>query len=183
MSEPGRSSVPEARLEQTGDGLVVESEGWFVLNARDVRWWRSAAKGQGTEYEGTYELPELGFHLHVLMPGQHGVYHGERGQEDFLVVAGEGVLVIEGQERRVTAWDFVHCPPWTEHVFVGTGDGPCVIVATGSRAHGSDVRYPVDELAARYGASVPAETASPDEAHANFDRGEWSSYREGWLPS
>jgi uncharacterized cupin superfamily protein len=176
------SSVPEAQLKQTDDGLVVESEGWFVLNARDVRWWRHEAKGQGTEYEGTHELPELGFQLYVLMPGQHGVYHGERGQEDFLVVSGECVLVIEGQERRLKPWDLVHCPPWTQHVFVGMGDGPCVVVAAGSRGHGSDVRYPVNEVAARYGASVPAEVSSPDEAHAPFGPGEWSSYREGWLP-
>ena len=177
------SSVPEAQLKQTDAGLVVESEGWFVLNARDVRWWRSEAKGQGTEYEGAHELPELGFQLHVLMPGQHGVYHGERGQEDFLVISGECVLVIEGQERRVKPWDFVHCPPWTQHVFVGVGDGPCVIVTTGSRVHGFGVRYPVNEVAAKYGASVPAETSSPDEAHSHFDRGEYSACREGWLPS
>jgi len=177
------SSVPEAQLKKTDAGLVVESEGWFVLNARDARWWRSKEKGQGTEYEGAHELPELGFQLHVLMHGQHGVYHGERGQEDFLVVSGECVLVIEGEERHLKAWDFVHCPPWTQHVFVGAGDGPCVIVATGSRVGGFGVLYPVNEVAAKYGASVPEETSKPDEAHAHFEHGEWSAYREGWLPS
>ncbi len=81
------------------------------------------------------------------------------------------------------AWDFVHCPPWTQHVFVGAGAEPCVIVTTGSRVHGFDVLYPVNEVAAKYGASVPAETSNPDEAHAHFGQGEWSVYREGWLPS
>ena len=175
-------SVPEAKLRSTGAGLVVESDGWFVLNARDMRWWRSAVKGQGTEYEGAHELPQLGFHIHVLMPGQHGVYHAEAGQEDFLVVAGEGVLVIEAQERRLEAWDFVHGPPWTEHAFVGAGDGPFVMVTAGSRAPGFGVRYPVNEVAAKHGASVPVETSSPDEAHFHFGPGEWSPYREGWLP-
>jgi uncharacterized cupin superfamily protein len=177
------SSVPEAELTETGLGLVVESEGWFVLNARDMRWWRSEAKGQGTEYEGKNELPQLGFHIHVLMPGQHGVYHGEVGQEDFLVVSGECVLVIEGEERHLKAWDFVHCPPWTQHVFAGAGDRPCVIVTAGSRTEGFDVLYPVNETAAKYDASVLEETSRWQVAHARFGQGELSAYREGWLPS
>ena len=177
-----RAPVPEAKLNDTGVGLVVDGEGWFVLNARDMRWWRSEAKGQGTEFEETYELPQLGVRIHVLMPGQHGVYHGEAGQEDFLVVSGECVLVIEGEERRLKAWDFVHCPPWTQHGFAGAGDGPCVIVAAGSRMAGFDVIYPVDEVAARYDASVLEETSDWLEAHARFGQGELTAYREGWLP-
>ena len=51
------------------------------------------------------------------------------------------------------------------------------------RSGGSDVLYPVNEVAAKYGASVPEETSKPDEAHAHFGQGEWSAYREGWLPS
>ena len=89
------------------------------------------------------------------------MYHGESGQEDFLVVSGECVLVIEGEERRLRAWDFVHCPPWTQHVFVGAGDGPCVIVMTGSRAGGFEVLYPVNEVAAKHDASVLEETSKP----------------------
>jgi uncharacterized cupin superfamily protein len=176
-------SVREAQLKKTDAGVVVESEGWFVLNARDVLWWRHEERGQGTDFEGKQEFPQLGFQLRVLMPGQHGVYHGESDQEDFLVVSGECVLVIEGEERRLKAWDFVHCPPWTQHDFVGAGDGPCVIVMTGSRAGGFEVIYPVNEVAAKFGASVPEETSKPDEALAHFGQGEWSEYREEWLPS
>jgi uncharacterized cupin superfamily protein len=176
-------SVSEAQLQQTDAGLVVESEGWFVLNARDAPWWRSEQRGQDTDFEGKQEFPELGFRIHVLLPGQtNGMYHGERGQEDFLVVSGECVLVIEGEERRLEAWDFVHCPPWTRHVFIGAGDGPCVVVMTGSRAGGFEVVYPVDEVAAAYGASVLEETTQPDEAYARFGPEERSAYREGWLP-
>jgi uncharacterized cupin superfamily protein len=174
--------VPEAPFEQTETGRVPKGEGWFVLNAREMPWWRHEAKGQGTEFEGRHELPEVGVQLHVLMPGQHGVYHGEVGQEDFLVVSGECVLVIEGEERGLKAWDFVHCPPWTQHVFVGAGDGPCVIVGVGSRVHGFGVLYPVNEAAARYDASVFEETSKPEEAHSRFGQGELSAYREGWLP-
>jgi uncharacterized cupin superfamily protein len=158
-------------------------EGWFVLNARDVPSWRHEEKGQGTDFEGKQEFAQLGFQLHVLVPGQHGVYHGESGQEDFLVVSGECVLVIEGEERRLKAWDFVHCPPWTQHVFVGAGHGPCVIVGAGSRVGGCAVLYPLNEVAAKYDASVLEETSKWEEAHARFGQGERSAaYREGWLP-
>jgi uncharacterized cupin superfamily protein len=117
------------------------------------------------------------------MPGQrNGLYHRERGQEDFLVVSGECVLVIEGEERHLRAWDFVHCPSWTHHVFVGAGDGPCVIVMTGSRADGFEVVYPVDDVAAKHGASVRDETSSPKEAYAAFGREARSAYETGWLP-
>jgi uncharacterized cupin superfamily protein len=176
-------SVPEATLKQTELGLVVESDGWFVLNARDASWIRSKERGQDTDFEGRQEWAQLGFRIHVLEPGQrNGLYHGESGQEDFLVVAGECVLVIEGRERRLRAWDFVHCPPWTQHIFVGAGDGPCAIVMIGSRAGGFEVLYPVNEVAAKHGASVREETSKPDEAYAGFGQEERSAYREGWLP-
>ena len=73
----------------------------------------------------------------MVWPGQPNCYyHAEEGQEDFLVVSGECLVLIEGQERRLRAWDLVHCPPFTEHVFVGAGDGPCVFVGVGARNGG-----------------------------------------------
>ena len=78
---------------------------------------------------------QLGFNIGVLAPGQPScMYHGEDEQEDFLVLAGECLLLIEGEERLLRQWDFVHCPPWTEHVFVGAGDGPCALLAVGTRS-------------------------------------------------
>ncbi len=187
MIEEGKlaptSSVPEAELKKTEAGLVVESEGWFVVNARDVSWIRSEERGQDTDFEGRQEWTDLGFRIQILSPGQRGLYHGERGQEDFLVVSGECVLVIEGEERHLKAWDFVHCPPWTKHTFVGAGSGPCVIVMAGSRAGGFEVVYAVNDVAAKHGASVLEETSNPDEAYARFGPEERSAYREGWLPS
>jgi uncharacterized cupin superfamily protein len=174
--------VPEAQLTKTELGLVVESEGWFVLNARDATWISSDDRGQDTDFEGKQEFPQLGFRIQVLGPGQHALYHGERGQEDFLVVSGECLLVIEGEERRLKAWDFVHCPPWTRHTFVGAGEGPCAIVMVGSRTEEFEVVYAVNEVAAQYGASVLEETSKPDEAYANFKPEARSAYRDGWLP-
>ena len=176
-------SVPEAELKHTELGLVPQGEGWFVLNARDATWIRSDERGQDTDFEGGQEWTQLGLRIQVVAPGQRSMYHRERGQEDFLVVSGECVLVIEGEERRLQAWDFVHCPPWTEHAFVGAGDGPCVIVMVGSRAEGFDVVYPVNEVAAKHGASVPEETSTPDEAYARGGLEERSRYVEGWLPA
>ena len=175
-------AVPEAQLAQTEKGLIVESEGWFVLNARDATWIRSEERGQDTDFEGKQEWTQLGFRIQILSPGQRGVYHRERGQEDFLVVSGECILVIEGEERRLEAWDFAHCPPWTHHTFVGAGDGPCVLVMTGSRAAGFEVVFPVNEVAGKHDASVLEETSSPDDAYARWGLEERSAYREGWLP-
>jgi uncharacterized cupin superfamily protein len=170
--------VEEARLEQVGNGLAPVTEGWFVVNARDAAWVeRPAAGGQRTKFEldgrvaaGTGHEPVLfeqaGYSLSVLQPGQpSGFYHGEAGQEDFLVVAGECLAIVEDEERTLRQWDFLHCPPWTPHVLVGAGDGPCVVLMAGARVPGGIV-YPVSEVAARYGASVEAETRSPHEAYA-----------------
>ncbi len=176
-------TVPEAELKETDVGLIPQGEGWFVLNAREASWIRSEERGQDTDFEGRQEWAQLGFRIQVLMRGQRGVYHGERGQEDFLVISGECMLVIEGEERRLKPWDFVHCPPWTKHTFVGAGDGPCVIVMVGSRVSGFDVLYPVSDVAGKHDASVLEETSSPDEAYARWGPEERSPYREGWLPS
>ena len=172
-------TVPEAELKKTDAGLIPQGEGWFVLNARDASWIRSEERGQDTDFEGGQEWAQLGFRIQFIAPGQRGIYHGERGQEDFLVVSGECVLVIEGQERRLKAWDFVHCPPWTKHAFVGAGDGPCVIVMVGSRVGGFEVVYPVNEVAAKHDASVLEETSKPDEAYARWGTEERSTYRRG----
>jgi uncharacterized cupin superfamily protein len=176
-------SVPEASLKQTDAGLIPEGDGWFVLNARDAAWWRSDELGQATTFEGEPHFAEIGFHVEVLQPGQPNcMYHGESRQEDFLVVSGECIAIVEGEERPLNAWDFVHCPPWAEHVFVGAGDGPCVIVMTGRRGIGGEILYPVNDVAAKYGASAETETPEPKEAYARFPQPERTRYQEGWLP-
>lgn len=176
------SDVREATFSETPLGLVPEGEGWFVLNARDVSWIKSEERGQDTDFEGRQEWAQLGFRIQVLSPGQRGLYHGEAGQEDFLVVSGECILILEGEEKRLKQWDFFHCSPWTKHTFVGDGDGPCAIVMAGNRAGGFEVVYAVDEAAAKYGASVVEETSKPDEAYARFGPEERSAYQDGWLP-
>ncbi len=164
--------MPEARLEDAGSGLKAVSEGWFVVNVHDAQWLTSEGgdkKPSGSEcsFESAeVEFPQYGIRLHVLEPGEpNGLYHGENQQEDFLVLSGECLLLIEGEERRLGPWDFVHSPPWTEHIFLGAGDGPCVIMMIGGRSAPWQVRYVVSEVAARHGASVKEETDDPDVAY------------------
>ena len=174
--------VAEARLVPTENGLVPEGEGWFVVNAREARW-EEGAFGAFTRFEGDARFSRLGINLSVLPPGTAAcMYHGEDEQEDFLVLAGECLLLIEGQERRLRAWDFVHCPAWTEHVFVGAGEGDCLLLAVGTRTKGAGVVYPASELAQRYGASVAQETPEPDEAYAGIPDDTPTRARDGWLP-
>ena len=99
------------------------SHGWFVTNVRDARWVRSDKFGAAALFDvQDARFEELGINIRVLEPGQPAsLYHAESAQEDFLVLRGECVLVVEGEERRLRAWDFVHCPPLTKHVFVGAG--------------------------------------------------------------
>src|SRR5262249_9940225 len=84
------------------------------------------------------------------------LYRGEEDQEDFLVLSGTPVLLIEGEERQLRQWDLVHCPPWTEHILIGAGEGPSVVLAVGAREH-DGVVYPVSDLALRHGAGAEAE--------------------------
>ena len=181
--------VPEAPLEMTKFGLRPGGQGWFVVSAREIRWRDTGRFGAFCDFEGKRRFPDLGINLNVLQPGQPmGMYHRENAQEDFLVLAGECVLIVEGQERRLEAWDFVHCPGGTEHIIVATGDRAAIVVAVGARGRGvgGGVVYTVSELAARHGASVERETTSAAEAYEkireDLPRSRWVEYREGWLP-
>ena len=96
------------------------------------------------------------------------MYHAESAQEDFLVLSGTCLLLLEDEERSLRAWDFVHCPAGTRHTFVGTGDTPCVLFMTGARREGQTIVYPVAERPLAHGASVETETDSPHEAYTPF---------------
>jgi|SRR5215211_7131764 len=176
--------VEEARLEQLDGGLTPVTDGWFVVNVPEAAWVTNEVLGAACIFEGEdVSFPQLGYTIAVLQPGQSGGrYHREVNQENFLVLAGECLLLIEGQERPLKSWDFVHCPPETEHAFVGAGKGPCVIFMTGARQGGwSDkgVVYPRSEVALRHGAGVEVETTVPAEAYAPFAK--WQPGRpESW---
>jgi len=164
--------VQEARLERTEYGLAPATEGWFAVNVRDAAWMTDEVFGDACVIEGdAVAFPQVGYTLAVLRPGQpNGMYHREDDQEDFLVLSGECLAIIEGQERTLKAWDFVHCPPGTQHIFVGAGDGPCVLFMAGGRAHRGSQVYTVDATALAHGAGVGTETPDPKEAYAPFPK-------------
>jgi uncharacterized cupin superfamily protein len=175
--------MAEAKVSRTEHGLVPEGEGWFVVNARDVPWAHSETLGSACFFESQDQrFPELGFNVNLLRPGQAGaMYHGEGSQEGFFVIAGEGIAIVEGEERPLRAWDYFHCPADVPHALVGAGDGPFVYVAIGARRKGASLVYPVDEVAQRHGAGVAVETTLPRQAYEGHEiaRG---AYRDGDLP-
>jgi uncharacterized cupin superfamily protein len=179
--------VAEARLESSEDGLVPSEDGWYVLNAREARWRHAEGRGAYCSLEGELNFPQLGIGIFVLEPGEPmAMYHWEADQEDFLVLAGAALLIVEGEERPLRQWDFVHCPPETKHVIVGAGDAHSVVLAVGARGERSTGPdwggYTVDEAALRHGAGVEQETTDARQAYAPVQKREPTSYRDGWLP-
>lgn len=184
--------VEQARLEDVGSGLAPLSPGWFVVNVGEAAWLRHDAFGGRCVFESSGRVlsdrpgaepqmfEQLGFTLAVLEPGKPtGMYHAESSQEDFLVLMGTCLLLVEEQERELGPWDFVHCPPGTRHTFVGSGEGPCVIFMTGARRDGDTIVYPESEMAQTHGAGVETETPSAHDAYAPF--GHWRLDRpEAW---
>ena len=175
--------VEEARLEAVDSGLAPVTAGWFVVNARDAAWLNNDYFGGICIFEADdfvlrgrpdldeQNFPAAGFTLRVVSPGQPAtLYHAETNQqEDFLILMGECILLIEGEERPLRAWDFVHCPAGTAHTFVGAGDGPCVILGAGNRTEDSITVRQRSELALRYGAGVEEETTSfPHAAYGDW---------------
>ena len=131
------------------------SPGWFVVNVRDAAWVASETFGARCLFEADapvlrhrpdlepQRFEHLGIKLAVLDPGQpSGLYHSDSAQEDFLVLQGECLARIEGEEQHLTQWDFLHCAPGTHHGFTGAGVGPCVLLMVGSRAAGRTFDYP-----------------------------------------
>ena len=178
--------VPEAKLAQTEDGLVPAGDGWFTLNLRDAVWRHVDGRGAVCvaldDFEGERRALQFGVNPFVLQPGEPmAMYHWEADQEAFLVVSGEAVLIVEGEERQLRTWDFVHCPPHTRHVIVGAGTGSCVVIAVGARER-DELGFPVDEAAKRHGAGVEEETADGGTAYETVPERESTGYRDGWLP-
>lgn len=185
--------VVQAQLVETDRGLVPQGDGWFVLNAREAEWWTLRTGGgamcdfEGAVVDGAPYFPQVGINLTLLDPGEPmTMYHWEVDQEDFLVLSGEALLVIEGEERTIRQWDFVHCPSATNHAIIGAGTAPCLLLAVGGRVNRSKGKewgaYTVDETALRRGAGVERETTKGSEAYARFPPSGPTRYRDGWLP-
>jgi uncharacterized cupin superfamily protein len=158
----------EADIQDTETGRVPVGDGWFILNLTESSWETAPGGGTWCVFEApALPSPTLGIGVHVLAPGEpSAMYHAESEQEGFLVLSGECLAIVEGEERHMRPWDYLHCPPGTAHVTIGAGDGPCAILMVGTRSPDATTHYPVESAAARYGAAVPVATDSPREAYA-----------------
>jgi len=160
--------VQEARLESVASGLApVAPGGWFVVNTADAAWVNNDRHGGVCIFESDefvlrgrpdldeYVKPGAGFVIRVVSPGQPtGGFHAESVDENFLVIAGECILIVEDEARHLRTWDFVHCPPGTGHTFVGAGEAPCVLVCSGNRDLDDATfwrEYRESEIARRHG--------------------------------
>jgi uncharacterized cupin superfamily protein len=171
--------VAEARLETLESGLAPATGGWFVVNARDAAWETGPFGGACFFESEAVPFVDLGINLRVLSPASRWLYHSESMQEDFLVLAGECLLLVEEEERPLRAWDFVHCPAGTAHAFVASSDNACVVLMVGARSADDTFCYPLSELALRHGVGVERETSSPVKANAGLPS--WEHARPaGW---
>ncbi len=162
-----------ARLARTAHGMVPASDGWFIMNAKDSVWYSNGFFGSATRFEDTKKwwFPQMGLNIRVLGPGQPNChYHAESMQEDFLVLSGRCRVLIDGKNLKLKPWDLVHCPPWTDHVFVGAGKEPCVILMVGTRSKDEKIRYLRTPLAVRYKASTPKSTSEPRVSYSLVPR-------------
>jgi uncharacterized cupin superfamily protein len=164
--------MDEAEIVTTEHGDVPRGEGWYVLNAQRAQWQHSPGfGGSDLSFQGDLRFPEVGFHVGVLQPGEPAcMYHREDTQEGFLVLSGRCLAIVEGTERLLEPWDYLHCPGGTEHVLVGAGDGPCVVFMAGAREHRGSAVYTRDETALKHGAGVETETPHAKEAYAPYPK-------------
>ena len=102
------------------------------------------------------------------------------------MLSGEPLLIVEGQERPLRRWDFVHCPPGTRHMIVGAGDEPAwswrsapggtsTRAATAGRTR--SIRSPCVTAP-----GCRSETDDATVAYAHLPPPRPVRYRAGWLP-
>jgi quercetin dioxygenase-like cupin family protein len=164
--------MQEARVETTPEGRVPADGGWFILNLGEMAWETAPGFGVWRDFEGREHdagTPGVGVHVHVLQPGEApGYYHAEQAQEGFIVLSGECIAIVEGQERRMRQWDYLHSPPGTAHITVGAGDEPCALLMFGSPDPSRKVEWIANETAARHGASVAKTTGRATAAYGDL---------------
>jgi uncharacterized cupin superfamily protein len=159
----------------------VNSAAWAVRNARDLEWWSNRPGGFVAELAPP-EGSQVGANIWVLAPGDPmSMYHWEGDQEGFLVLSGEALLIVDGEERPLRPWDYFHCPGGVSHTIVGAGTGPAVILAVGARSGDDSGAYPYSEVAMRHNASAEEDTDESKVAYARFPAGERAEFQEDWL--
>jgi uncharacterized cupin superfamily protein len=119
--------------------------------------------------KGEAHFDDIGVSLFWLQPGRPmSLYHHEVVQENFLVLAGQCALIIEGEERPLQSWDCVHCPPRTARTIAASGEHPTRVLGVGARKENGGARDPVDPVAIAHGAGVPDQSTPAEEVYASF---------------
>ncbi len=155
----------------------------LVMNIADAPASEHPRRGIVIDFEPDgRSWPDTGVNVQIMQPGQPNCrYHSEPVQEDFLVLHGECIAIINGDEHPLRQWDLFHCPAGVEHVFVGAGDGPCAVLMIGSRRK-DEAHYPANDVAAKYDASVSVATDDPSEAYADWRKEPWRPAEIEWPP-
>jgi uncharacterized cupin superfamily protein len=155
----------------------------LIINVADARAVSHPHRATIIDFEpDDAPWPDTGVNIQIMQPGQpNGRYHSEPVQEDFLVLYGECIVILSGEERPLRRWDLLHCPAGIEHIFVGAGEGPCAVLMIGSRRQDA-AHYPVNDVAAKYDASVKSATDEPDEAYADWRQEPWRPIQSPWAP-
>jgi len=162
--------------------VAAVTAAWFVRNVAEMEWWHDRPGGFVASLVED-RAAQVGVNLFVLEPGQPmSMYHWEGDQEGFLLLSGEALLVVNGEERPLRSWDYFHCPPRVAHTIVGAGSGPAAILAIGFRSGADEGAYPFSELAMRHNASAEADTEETKAAYGRFPLEERAEFREDWLP-
>ena len=183
--------VPESKLEKTEHGLTPTGTGWYVLNLRDAEWRHADGRGAVCVVSTTSRAGAASPTSSASIPSSScrasrcPCTTGRPTRRPSSSSRAKRVLIVEGEERQLRAWDFVHSPPGTKHVIVGAGTGPCLVIAVGAREHDGEpdsLGFTVDEVASRHGASVEEDTMDGDDAYAAVPGREPTAYRDGWLP-
>ena len=156
---------------------------WFVRNLREMAWWDRGPRGFVADLVGDDEA-QVGVNFFVLGPGQPmSMYHWDANQEGFLVLSGEALLLVEGEEHSLRRWDYFHCPRNVSHTIVGAGSGPAAILALGARAiDENSLGYPYSEVAMKHDASTEEDTTDPSVSVARFPQRQPGEFSEAWLP-
>ena len=183
--------VPEAELQETEQGRVATGDGWYVVNARDTRWYYVQGRGAFCDLEGDQDFTQLGINVMTLGPGEAmAMYHWEADQEDFLVVSGEALLDRRGRGAPAACLGLRALP--AEDEAHDRRRGSRVRRRRRRRARstpsttrtGAATRSTRSRCGTRPG--VEQETTVPDEAYAavraKHGAREPTRYREGWLP-
>ena len=95
------------------------------------------------------------------------MHHRESDQEDFLVLGGECLLIVEGEGGGCASGTFSTARPTRPTRSSVPAICPCVILMVGARTEQGTILYPRDEVALKR-AGVEQDTPSPQEAYARF---------------